>query len=337
MYYPRPMPPAAYPKIELHVHLEGTVRAATLLEIARRNDYPLPGETVEELAGLYAFRDFAHFVEVWILTTNALRTAEDFTQVVVDYAAEAASFGCVYIEGIFSPAERVARGIAWETIMEGYCDGAEAARDLHGVEVRLTPDIYRGCPEDQAMELVRQAARYRERGIVGIGLGGLEAQYPPELYERPFALARELGLASVPHAGEVAGPPSVRGAIESLGAHRLRHGVRAVEDAGLVREIAGRGMVLDVCPISNVRTGVVASLADHPLPRLVEAGVMCSIATDDPAMFDTDLGREHEAAAGLGVSPLAAYDAGLAGALCDAATLTRLRGIRDGYGWNATA
>lgn len=331
------MPLPQYPKIELHVHLEGTVRPATLLSIARRNDFPLPADTPEGLADLYRFRDFAHFIEVWILTTNALQRAEDFSQVVVDYAAEAASFGCVYVEGIFSPAERVARGVAWEEMLEGYCDGAQAARERHGVEVRLTPDIYRGCPEDQAIELVRRCAGYQNRGIVGIGLGGLEAQYPPELYERPFALARDLGLASVPHAGEVAGPSSVRGALETLGAHRLRHGVRAVEDPGLVRELAGRGTVLDVCPISNLRTGVVTSLADHPLPRLLDAGVLCSIATDDPAMFDTDLGREHEAARALGVDPRLAFEAGLAGALCDDATRGWLRAIGDAFDWDTTA
>lgn len=292
---------------------------------------------MEGLADLYRFTDFAHFIEVWILTTNALRTAEDFRQIVVDYAAEAASFGCVYMEAIFSPAERVQRGVPWDVLMEGYCDGAQAAKEQHGVEVRLTPDIYRGCPEDLAIELVETSARYRDRGIVGIGLGGLEARFPPELYERPFRVAANLGLASVPHAGEVVGPESVIGALESLGAHRIRHGIRAVEDPGLVAELAGRGTVLDVCPISNVRTGAVASLHDHPLPRLLAGGVRCSIATDDPAMFDTDLGREHEAARSLGVDPRDAYDAGLEGALCDDATRARLAEIGDAFDWASVA
>jgi aminodeoxyfutalosine deaminase len=206
------------PKIELHVHLEGTVRPATLLEIARRNDYALPAETEEGLAELYDFRDFAHFIDVWVLTTNALQTEEDFRQVVVDYAAEAASHGAVYLEAIFSPGERVQRGVDWDAIFSGYCDGAQAARELHGVEVRLTPDIVRGFPLEDAVQVVRYSAAYRDRGIVGVGLGGLEAEYPPEPYEPAFTLARELGLASVPHAGEVAGPPSVRGALEQLGA-----------------------------------------------------------------------------------------------------------------------
>jgi aminodeoxyfutalosine deaminase len=323
----------SYPKIELHVHLEGTVRPATLLEIARRNDYALPAETEEGLAELYDFRDFAHFIEVWILTTNALRTEEDFSQVVVDYAAEAASHGAVYLEAIFSPGERVKRGIGWDAIFSGYCDGAQEARELHGVEVRLTPDVVRGFPLEDAEQVVRYSAAYRDRGIVGVGLGGLEADYPPEPYEPAFTLARELGLASVPHAGEVAGPPSVRGALEQLGADRVRHGIRAAEDPGLVNELAGRGTVLDICPISNVRTRAVASLETHPLPRLVEAGVRCSISTDDPAMFGTDLTTDYDAAERLGLEPRAAYEAGLAGALCDAQTKARLRAIGDAYDW----
>jgi aminodeoxyfutalosine deaminase len=313
-----------YPKIELHVHLEGTVRPATLLEIARRNDYPLPADTVEGLAALYEYRDFEHFIEVWILTTHAMRTAEDFRQVVVDYAAEAAAHGAVYLEAIFSPAERISRGVAWDEIFSGYCDGAQEAEELHGVVVRLTPDIYRGAPLDIAETVVRYSAKYAGRGVVGVGLGGLEAKYPPEPYASVFELAKAEGLGSVPHAGEVVGPASVRGALDALRADRIRHGFRAIEDPRLVAELADRRIVLDVSPVSNVRTGAVASLAEHPLPKLVEAGVLCSISTDDPAMFDTDLTRDYDAARSVGVGPRAAFEAGLAGALCDEATRDRL-------------
>jgi aminodeoxyfutalosine deaminase len=292
-----------YPKIELHVHLEGTVRAPTLLEIAKRNDYPLPADTVEGLAELYRFRDFRHFIEVWILTTNALKKEEDYRQMVVDYAAEAASHGAVYLEGIFSPAERVRHGVRWEDVFEGVCNGAQEAKELHDVEIRLTPDITRGFSEEEALETVEWSARYMDRGIVGVGLGGLEAEFPPEPYENVFSRAKSLGLGSVPHAGEVAGAASVRGALDALGADRLRHGFRAEEDPGLVRELADRGIVLDICPLSNVRTGAVASLHDHPLPRLVAAGVRCSISTDDPAMFGVDLSQDYEAAESLGLDP----------------------------------
>jgi aminodeoxyfutalosine deaminase len=322
-----------YPKIELHVHLEATVRPETLLEIARRNDFDLPVDTIEGLRDLYRFRDFDHFIEVWILTTNALRTEEDFRQIVVDYAEEAASHGAVYIEGIFSPIERTWRGVSWEDIFEGYCSGAQEAKELHGVEVRLTPDITRGAEPDDGIELVRRAAPYRDRGIVGIGLGGEEALHPPEKFEEAFRLVREEGFGSVPHAGEVVGPPSIWGAIDALAADRVRHGIRAVEDPELLRELAERQIVLDVTPISNLRTGVVRSLDEHPLPELVAAGIPCSVSTDDPEMFDTDLTREYEAVASLGLHPRQLYEAGAQGALCDEATRAELARIGADYDW----
>jgi aminodeoxyfutalosine deaminase len=193
----------------------------------------------------------------------------------------------------------------------------------------------RGFPLDEAEQVVRYSSSYRDRGVVGVGLGGLEAEYPPEPYEPVFALARELGLASVPHAGEVAGPPSVRGALEELGADRLRHGIRAAEDPGLLREIADRRIVLDVCPISNLRTRAVSTLDEHPLPQLVAAGARCSISTDDPAMFGTDLSQDYDAAVSLGLDPRDAYGAGLEGAVCDEETKARLREIGNAFDWGA--
>jgi aminodeoxyfutalosine deaminase len=320
-------PVTPFPKIELHVHLEGTVRAPTLKAIAKRNDYALP----DDLESLYAFRDLAQFLTTFELTASALQRYDDFRQVVVDYAEEAASHGAVYLEGIFAPG--LWRGVDTDELFSGYCDGAVEARELHGVEIRLTPDIPRVYSLDDAMATARFAVKYRDRGVVGIGLGGPEVGHPPEPYAPAFALAREGGVRSVPHAGEVVGAASVRGALEALGADRLRHGIRAVEDPGLVDELAGRGIVLDVCPLSNLRTGAVASLAEHPLPRLVAAGVLCSISTDDPAMFDTDLTRDYEAAETLGLSARAAYEAGVAGALCDAETRARLQAVGAQYDW----
>jgi aminodeoxyfutalosine deaminase len=326
-----------FPKIELHVHLEATVRPERLLEIARRNGFDLPADTPEQIRDLYRFRDFNHFIEVWILTTNALRTADDFRQVVVDYAAEAAGHGAVYLEAIFSPIERTWRGVGWDELFGGYCDGVQEAWETHGVEVRLTPDITRGAPVEDGFELVRHAANYRDRGIVGIGLGGEEALYPPEKFTEVFELVREEGFASVPHAGEVVGAASVRGALDTLHADRIRHGIGALEDPALVEELAERRVVLDVTPVSNLRTGVVRSLAEHPLPELVEAGVLCSVSTDDPEMFDTDLTREYDAAMSLGLDPRALYEAALEGALCGETTKERLREIGESYEWSALA
>lgn len=307
------------PKIELHVHLEGAIRPATLLEIARRNDHRLPVDTEAELRELYEFTDFSDFIRVWVMTTGCLRTADDFRQIVVDYAAEAAGFGAVYLEGIFGPQA----GVADVEMFTGYVEGAVEAYERHGVTVRLTPDLHRALEPERAVAYARCAVRFADRGVVGLGLGGMEPAAPASRYAEAFAIGRDGGLALVPHAGESAGPESVR-EILSFQPARIRHGIRAVEDPGLLAEIVARGLVLDVCLTSNLRTRVVESLAAHPLPALRAAGVPCSISTDDPAMFGTDLGREYELAASLGVSPADAYAAGLAGALCDDATRTRL-------------
>ena len=169
-----------------------------------------------ELAAIYEFRDFPHFLDVWSMTTSALRTEQDFRQVVVDYAAEAAAHGAVYLEGIFSPSEPAGRGVRWEEVFAGYCDGAAEAFERHGVRVALTPDIVRGYPLEAAELTVTHSIAHADRGIVGVGLGGSEGDYPPGLYARAFARAKEGGLGSVPHAGEAEGPDSVRGALDTL-------------------------------------------------------------------------------------------------------------------------
>ena len=277
-----------YPKIELHVHLEGTVRAHTLLEIARRNDYALPADRSRGSQSCTASRDFRHFIEVWILTTNALRTEDGLPADGRRLRSRGASHGAVYLEGIFSPAERCARLLVGGRL-RGLLQRRAGGEELHGVEVRLTPDIPRGFTQEEARKTVEWSQQYRDRGVVGVGLGGLEAEFPPEPYETVFAHAKSLGLGSVPHAGEVAGAGVGARRARALGPTGSGTASAPRRIPASSRELAGRGTVLDVCPLSNLRTGAVASLADHPLPRLVAAGVRCSISTDDPAMFDTDL------------------------------------------------
>jgi aminodeoxyfutalosine deaminase len=330
------MPAMTYPKIELHVHLEGAVSPDALLAAAARNGWELPASTPQALADFMRFRDFDHFMKAWFATTPALSTERDYRELVVDYARRAAAQGAVYVEAIFSPTDKLAQGVSLDTCFEGFCDGVAQAREEVGVEVRLTPDVTRGlCDLDTAKRTAEHAVRYRDRGVVGLGLGGPETGNPPEPYAEAFAIAREGGVASVPHAGETAGPESVRGALEALGASRIRHGVGAADDRELLAELAERQIVCDVCVLSNVRLGVASSVEAHPLPKLLAAGVPCTVNTDDPTFFSCDLESEHAAALSIGAEPRAAFEAGITGALCDAETKASLRAVAAEHDWDA--
>jgi aminodeoxyfutalosine deaminase len=311
------------PKIELHVHLEGTVSPGALLALAKRNGAPLPRD-VGELEAIYAQCDLERFPSLWRLIVGALREPSDFEQIVVDYARTAKSHGAVYVEGIFSPIEPVRRGlVGWEEIFSGYCDGVQCAREEVGVEVRLTPDVSRGVEPEDAELAVRHAIAFKDRGVVGIGLGGRD-DLSPEPYARSFASARAAGLGVVPHSGDFSDGDGLRRDLDLLRPTRLRHGIRAVDRPDLLAELAEKEIVLDVCLTSNLRLGTVPSLEQHPLPRLIAAGVRCSISTDNPALFATDLEREWQLAAALGADGRTLYETGVRGALCDPSTRQRL-------------
>ena len=336
-----PSATAPYPKIELHVHLEATVRPELLLAIARRNEVALPAKTPEGLLEFYRCTTFEEFIQRWIRTSSALRRYDDFREVVVDYAGRAGAQGCVYIEALFSPSEPALRGSGWQEVFEGYCDGAAEAAEVHGVEVRLTPDVTRDLPVLVGRREAEWAVKYRERGVVALSLGGSERLVAPQKFKRVFAIARRGGLKAAPHAGEFAGgkagAASIRAALEVLRADRIRHGIRAVDDPALLAELVARGIVCDVTPISNVRTGAIATLDEHPLPAMLAAGLKCSIASDDPVLMQTDLAENCAAAVALGHTPRGMYEHALAGAFCDESTRARLRLIGEAYDWGAAS
>lgn len=290
------------PRAELHIHLEGSILPETLLRIAKRNGRRLPADTVEGIRALYAFTNFDHFLDVWNLTTNCLRTREDFADITVDYAAQAASHGVRYVEAIFSPAERVLRGVDFEDLFEGYTEGVRRALAEHGVVMRLTPDLFWSVDPDLAEETARWAVRYRDRGVVGLGIGGGEHFDGPAPVTKAFDIARDGGLAAVPHAGETTGPDRVREVIDALKPRRIRHGIGALADPSLIGEMVARGIGMDVCPTSNVRTRVAGHTDEVPLKALHSAGVRVTIGSDDPAMFGTDIGIEHAIANAAGLT-----------------------------------
>ncbi|MBV9172095.1 MAG: adenosine deaminase [Chloroflexi bacterium] len=289
---------AAAPKAELHLHLEGAIRPHTVLELATRNSVHLPCATAAELQEWFQFTDFNHFVEVYGAISQCLRWSEDFELIAYETAKELAGQNCRYAELGFSPAFHTRAGVAPDVYMDGLCRARERARGELGVEIAFIFDLgrsWRGGEVETrrwASYTVDVAIEYRSAGVVGLGLGGPEDGHPPEPFADLFERGRCAGLGSAPHAGEHAGPASVRGAIEALHADRIAHGVRAIEDPGLVRQLAHRQIALDVCPTSNIRLGVYPDLAAHPLPQLIAAGVAVTINTDDPPLFGVRLNDE---------------------------------------------
>jgi aminodeoxyfutalosine deaminase len=326
-----------YPKIELHVHLDSAMRPSLLLRLARRNDYVLPFATVEEFADYCRVKSFEDLGRIWVETCRVLKREQDFRDVLVAYAGEARSHGAVYIEAIFNPWMMWKRGVSLDAIFTGYCDGIEEARRLYGVEVRLTPDGDLWATPEEAVEIARYAVAYRDRGVVGFGMSGSDRDIDPGAFARAAEIARDGRLGYTPHAGEFGGAHLVRLAIETFGASRIRHGLGAVEDPALMREAAARGVGFDICLISNVRLGAAPSLEEHPIRSFVAAGIRCSVSSDDPALLDTDLGRDHAAARSLGITPKQLYDSAIAGVLCDDETKLALHALGESYDWSRAA
>lgn len=284
---------AALAKVQLHCHLEGTVRAETFRALAAKYRVDL-GERADP-ARTYAFRTFGEFLLLFAKVTETLRAPEDFARVARDYASDAAAQGVAYAEIFVSPSvwtffHRELDVRATVAAIRGALD--EAAGPL-GIEVALIADLTRNFGAERAEQSAREAVALRDLGVVGIGLGGDEARFPPELFERAYAIAREGGLHGVVHAGEGAGPASVRAAVEILRAERIGHGVRAIEDPAVVELLAERRIPLEICPTSNRLTGAAPADAEHPLGALDAAGCIVTIDADDPALFGTTLLDEY--------------------------------------------
>lgn len=284
------------PKVELHVHLEGSIQPETLLELARRNQVELPAQTVEGLRDWYRFRDFAHFIEVYIAISRCICTPDDLELIAREFLRGQAAQNIRYSEVTFTPYTHYAfnRHIEFADQLAAISRArAWAEREL-GVTMGLVTDIARNVqPVAHGLLVADWAISGKDQGIVAFGLGGPEVGYPPELFAEAFARARAAGLPGVPHAGETVGPESMWGAIDSLQAVRLGHGVRCLEDAKLVDTLRERQIPLEVCPTSNICLGVFPSLELHPLPRLLEAGLDVTINSDDPPMFNTTLTDEY--------------------------------------------
>lgn len=274
---------AALPKAHLHVHLEAAVRESTLRQWCAEDDVPVPP--------LVEFPDFTGFLDAYGLLATLLHTPERVARLLDEVVADAAAQGVVALEFATIP-ERSAAFPDPDDALAFLLDAAAEAGRRHGVWTGAIVSIDRGAGAEHALESAYLAARFADRGVVALGLVADERGNPVAGAAEAFAVARTAGLGLVPHAGELAGPAEVHSALE-LGVDRIQHGVRAVEDPAVIRELAASGVCLDVCPSSNVILGVYPTLEEHPLPRLLDAGVRCSLAADDPVLFGVDVVDEY--------------------------------------------
>jgi adenosine deaminase len=278
------------PKVDLHLHLEGAMRPTTVVELAERHGVALP-EGLRE--GRYEFRDFRHFIDEFVVGIACLRELDDFRRIAYELVEDEAAEGARYAEVMVSLPDHRERFDDWDAVLAAVLEGlADGERDF-GVVSRVIVDVVRGIDLRLSRRAMEVAGRHRDAGVVGLGVGG-EERFGPEPYEEIFLAGIAGGLHSVPHAGENEGAASIRGAVRQLRADRIGHGIRILEDPELVAEVRELGIALDVCPTSNLKTKVVPDAEAHPLPALLDAGLRCTLASDDPTMFGSPLAGEYE-------------------------------------------
>ncbi|MFM9872835.1 MAG: adenosine deaminase [Fimbriimonadaceae bacterium] len=281
------------PKVELHVHLEGSIRPETVLRLAERHGVALPADTVEGLAEWYTFRDFPHFVEIYVAVSGCIRTPEDIEFIAREFLVGQAEQNILWCEATYT-ATTIARqsGIPWDEQIDALNRATEWGQKELGVGMGLIIDIVRGRPIEEALQTAEWVVGGRDRGVVALGLAGNEGVNETKLYQEAFDIALAVGMPIVPHAGETQGAFSIRDCLEATQCKRIGHGIRCLEDAALVKELRSSGVVLEVCPSSNVCLTAIPDLNHHPIAEMVEMGLAVTINSDDPPMFNTTLSDE---------------------------------------------
>ncbi|HMN22074.1 MAG TPA: adenosine deaminase [Ottowia sp.] len=295
---------AAMPKAELHLHIEGTLEPEMIFALAARNGITLPYPDIAALRRAYAFGKLQDFLDLYYQGAGVLRTEQDFHDLAHAYLRRAAAENVVRAEIFFDPQTHTARGVSMETVIRGLRRAcADAEREL-GISSALILCFLRHLSEREAFETLEAALPWRDQ-FIGVGLDSSELGHPPEKFARVFARCRQLGLHVVAHAGEEGPPDYIRGALDVLQVERIDHGVQAVHDAALLQRLARERIPLTVCPLSNQKLQVFPDLAQHSLPRLLEAGVVATVNSDDPAYFGGYVNANFQqvfAATGLGAA-----------------------------------
>lgn len=293
------------PKAEIHIHLEGAITPTTVLALAARHNLveTLPAKTTAGLQEWFTFRDFPHFIEIYFKISSLLRTPEDFELIAYECGVDMHKQNIRYREATLTPythTHLMDKGVTIADIFTGLEAGRTRARHDFGVEIRWIFDIprnsaFRSGKYDArvAEQTLDYAIAGREYGVVGLGLGGNEVGAPPQPFAHAFENALQVGLLSVPHAGETVGPQSIWGALEALKATRIGHGVRAIEDPALLQTLKEERIVLEINPTSNICLHVYRTAAEHPFPHLDKMGLLVTLNSDDPPLFNTTLSNEY--------------------------------------------
>lgn len=282
----------ALPKAEQHVHIVGSTRPETLLWLAEESGEDSPFQSLEDVKEYFHYRDFPHFIQVYSAVVRQIREESQFERITYEMLEEDARCNVRYVEASFSAPDHVRRGLDYGLMLDAINSGIRRAGRDFGIECDLRIDLVRNYGPECGMEVLDWIEAKGDK-IVAVDIGGSEGDFPPEPYEAVYARAREMGLHLVAHAGEAAGPENVWGAINHLGVERIGHGVSAVEDPRLMDHIREKGITIESCPVSNLRTGVVASLREHPIREFFDRGIRVTVNSDDPSMFGTDMNNEY--------------------------------------------
>lgn len=282
------------PKAELHVHLEGSVRPETLLKLARRHNIDLPASDIAGLREWYRFRDFDHFIQIYMVISSCLREAEDIELITREFLQGQADQNIRYSEVTFTPySQFINSGLGFHEQIDAVNRARAWAKAELGVRMGIIVDIPRQIDPAGGLTIAEWVAARRGDGIIALGLGGPEIGNPPEKFQAAFDLAKKAGVPCILHAGETGGPASVWSALKAAGSLRIGHGVQAIDDPALIDHLREQQIPLEVCPTSNICLKVFPNLAHHSLPKLIEAGLFVTINSDDPPMFNTTLTNEY--------------------------------------------
>lgn len=290
----------ALPKTELHVHIEGTLEPEMMFAFGERNRVSLPWPDVEAVRAAYEFTDLQSFLDVYYQGATVLRTEEDFADLMWAYLTRAAADGVRHAEIFFDPQTHTHRGLDFPVFLDGFRQAMGRARRELDVTSDLILCFLRHLPPEDAVDTIRAAEPHLE-GVVAVGLDSSELGYRPEPFADAYGLARAMGLRAVAHAAEEGPPDYITASLDTLGAERIDHGVRALEDDRVVERLRDERIPLTVCPLSNVRLRGVDRIEDHPLPTLMDEGLLVTVNSDDPAYFGGYVGEVYRAlVAGLG-------------------------------------